>query len=93
MRCLRALVATAAALVPGLAPGVAHACASCASTAYGDLRYNWAYLVLIALPFAVLGVAGTVIARWAGYRTPVAMCRAAWRRHRHDLDHAHKETT
>ena len=39
-------------------PALAEACASCIGSPFGDRTYNWPYLVLILVPFAV----GTAIA-------------------------------
>jgi hypothetical protein len=51
-----------------LAPRLAAACASCVASAYGDRGFNWAYILLLVLPFGVLcGIAG-VLAWSAGYR-------------------------
>jgi len=43
-----------------LVPTAADACASCVASAYGDRTYNWPYLALIVLPFAVGAVIGGV---------------------------------
>jgi hypothetical protein len=44
------------------------ACASCVSSAYGDRSFNWAYTVLMVVPF-VVGAALVVVLAWnAGYR-------------------------
>ena len=48
--------------------GRALACAACASTAYGDRTFNWAYTALMLVPFAVAIVVATVLAWNAGYR-------------------------
>ena len=55
-----------AALLLVLLPAVAHACATCIDTAYGDRTYNWPYLFLIVLPFAVAAVIGGVLVRVNG---------------------------
>jgi hypothetical protein len=48
-----------------LAPRAASACAFCAASAYGDRTFNWAFLGLILMPFAVgLGIAGVFAARY-----------------------------
>jgi len=60
------MVAVLAAVT--LAPSLAVACASCVASAYGDRGFNWAYIVLLALPFAVLSVIAVVLAWSAGYR-------------------------
>jgi hypothetical protein len=49
-------------------PGLAAACASCISTPFGDQSYNWPYLVLILVPFAVGGVIGGIMVRVTGVR-------------------------
>ena len=51
-----------------LALGKALACAACVSSAYGDRSFNWAYTVLMAVPFAVGLVVAVVLAWNAGYR-------------------------
>jgi hypothetical protein len=57
-----ALLALAVALVPGLAA----ACATCVSSAFGDRTYNWPYLALILMPFVVVGAIGAVVYRYRG---------------------------
>ena len=59
-------VGLAVALALALVPGVAVACASCMSTAYGDRTYNWPYLALIVMPFIVAGVIAAVLYRHRG---------------------------
>lgn len=49
------------ALALVLAPAAAEACASCIASAYGDRTYNWPYVFLILLPFAVGAVIGGVL--------------------------------
>jgi hypothetical protein len=44
-----------------LLPGAAEACATCIGSPYGDRTYNWPYLFLIVLPFAVAAVVGGVL--------------------------------
>jgi hypothetical protein len=61
---IRALFLVALALSPALA----EACATCISSAYGDRTYNWPYLALILLPFAMAVVIGGVLARVNGVR-------------------------
>jgi len=63
----RMLVGLPAAVVT-LAPQLAAACASCVASAYGDRGFNWAYIVLLVLPFGVLGAIAGVLAWSAGYR-------------------------
>jgi hypothetical protein len=50
-----------------LTPGLAVACAACLSSPYGDRTYNWAYIGLLAMPFAVALVIGGIFAWSAGY--------------------------
>jgi hypothetical protein len=59
---MRALIVLALALLPS----AVEACASCVSSAFGDRTYNWPYLVLILVPFAVAAVLGGVMARVSG---------------------------
>ncbi len=44
-----------------LAPAVAEACATCISSAYGDRTFNWAFLSLLLVPFAIAGGIGLVL--------------------------------
>ena len=54
-------------------PRLALACATCASSGYGDRTYNVAYLGLILTPFALLAVVGTVLRRaWLAGRRRAA---------------------
>ena len=57
-----------------LAPRAASACATCVASAYGDRTFNWAFLGLILMPFAVgVGIAGVFAARYyrhSGHPTP-----------------------
>ena len=48
------------------APVAAEACATCISSPFGDRTYNWPYLVLILVPFAVAAVIGGVMVRVTG---------------------------
>ena len=53
-----------------LLPRVADACATCIGSAYGDRTYNWPYVFLILLPFAVGVVVGGVLVHVnGGFRT------------------------
>jgi len=63
----RGLVGLLVALA-ALAPQLAAACASCVASAYGDRGFNWAYIMLLVLPFGVLCAIATVLAWSAGYR-------------------------
>jgi hypothetical protein len=63
----RTLVGLLAALV-ALVPQLAAACASCVASAYGDRGFNWAYILLLVLPFGVLCAIAGVLAWSAGYR-------------------------
>ena len=48
-----------------LAPRAASACATCVASAYGDRTFNWAFLGLILMPFAVgVGIAGVFAVRY-----------------------------
>jgi hypothetical protein len=60
---------TVLALALTLVPGVAAACPTCVSSAFGDRTYNWPYLALILMPFVVVGVIGAVLYRHRGERT------------------------
>jgi hypothetical protein len=70
--------AYAAALAAGgtLLPRLAEACAACISSPYGDRTYNWAYIGLLLMPFAVAVVVGGVFAWSAGYLDPAWLRRA-----------------
>ena len=61
---------TRAALV-GLAliltPRAASACATCISSPFGDQSYNWPYLGLILLPFALIVAIVGIFGYCAGY--------------------------
>ena len=59
-----------------LLPRLAEACATCISSAYGDRTYNWAYIGLLLVPFAVAAVIGGVFAWSAGYLDPAWLRRA-----------------
>jgi hypothetical protein len=50
-----------------LAPRLAAACAACLSSPYGYRTYNWGYVGLLAMPFAVALVIGGVLAWSAGW--------------------------
>ncbi|OGL04259.1 MAG: hypothetical protein A3E31_03790 [Candidatus Rokubacteria bacterium RIFCSPHIGHO2_12_FULL_73_22] len=78
-RTSRWLGAALAGLV--LAPRAALACATCIASGYGDRTFNWAYAVLMGLPFALLLVVGGVLAWCAGVR-PRAIARAVGGRFR-----------
>jgi MFS family permease len=47
-------------------PAVAEACATCVASPFGDRTYNWPYIFLILLPFAVVAVIGGVLAHVSG---------------------------
>lgn len=51
-----------------LVPAAAEACASCIASAYGDRTYNWPYVFLILVPFALVAVIGGVLVRVSGLR-------------------------
>jgi len=69
--------AALAGLVLILTPRSAAACATCISSPFGDQSYNWPYLGLILLPFALMvaiaGVLGylnwktSIVRRLGGY--------------------------
>lgn len=60
------MIARLIALALLLLPAAAEACASCIASAYGDRTYNWPYVFLILLPFAVGAVIGGVLLRASG---------------------------
>jgi hypothetical protein len=60
--------ALAAVLLLVLRPHVAAACATCVSSAFGDRTYNWAYLGLLVMPFALTAVVGIIVAVRMGWR-------------------------
>jgi hypothetical protein len=64
----RGFAVTTSALAGALAPGVATACATCVSSAYGDRTFNWAYGGLLLAPFVVAVVVAAVLSWNAGYR-------------------------
>lgn len=68
-------VAGGLSLAGALAPGIAAACATCVSSAYGDRTFNWGYGGLLIAPFLVAVVVGGVLSWNAGYRL-------RWRRSR-----------
>ena len=74
---MRILLASALTLVPGLAA----ACPTCVSSAFGDRTYNWPYLVLILVPFALGTVIVTVFMRVTG--TTVTVLWRSLMRHVH----------
>lgn len=56
-----------------LLPGIAAACPSCLSSAYGDRTFNWAFLGLILMPFVVSAAVGGVLVwkyRWSRLDSP-----------------------
>jgi hypothetical protein len=58
----------AAVVLVVLFPAIAAACATCVSSAFGDRSYNWAYLGLVLMPFALTAVVGVIIAVRMGWR-------------------------
>ena len=60
--------ATLGLALVSILPAVVEACASCISSAYGDRTYNWPYLVLILVPFAVAVIIGGVLIHVTGVR-------------------------
>lgn len=63
-----------------LAPRAAWACATCVSSAYGDRTFNWAFLGLILMPFAVATAIAGSFAWW--YYAPLRRWAAPYRRAR-----------
>ena len=59
-----------------LLPEMASACATCVSSAFGDRTYNWAYLGLLVMPFALTAVVGGIVAVRMGWRPHTAV--KAW---------------
>ena len=57
-----------AAVFVMLLPEIAWACATCVSSAFGDRTYNWAYLGLLVMPFALTAVVGGIVAVRMGWR-------------------------
>jgi uncharacterized integral membrane protein len=55
------VIARLIALALLLVPAAADACATCIASAYGDRTYNWPYMFLLLLPFAVAAVVGGVL--------------------------------
>lgn len=54
-----------------LLPAHAWACPTCISSAYGDRTFNWAFLALLLMPFAVGAAIVAVFAlRYAALRSP-----------------------
>jgi hypothetical protein len=43
----------AIAVATAVRPGLAEACASCISSPYGDRTFNWAFAILLSMPFIV----------------------------------------
>ena len=72
MRRVHAAVLAAGGL---LLPRLAEACATCISSPYGDRTYNWAYIGLLLMPFALAVVIGGVFAWSAGYLDPAWLRR------------------
>jgi hypothetical protein len=70
-----------AALATVLVPAVAEACATCVASPFGDRTYNWPYLGLILLPFAVAAVVGGVLVRVSGVRLSALIRRGVRRFH------------
>jgi uncharacterized membrane protein YccC len=51
-----------AALIGATVPASALACTWCSATAFGDRTFNWPYLGLILVPFAIGAVIAGVLA-------------------------------
>jgi uncharacterized integral membrane protein len=64
-----------------LLPRVAEACATCIASPYGDRTYNWPYLFLIVLPFAVAVVVGGVLVHANGGLRAFSLRRVLRRLH------------
>jgi len=64
-----------------LLPKLAEACSYCISSPFGDRTYNWPYLVLILVPFALGTVIVTVFMRVTG--TTVTVLWRSLARHFH----------
>jgi hypothetical protein len=60
------VIRAVAAITTGLLPAAAEACATCIASPFGDRTYNWPYLLLILLPFAMAAVIGGILARVNG---------------------------
>ena len=72
------MIARAVFVLLVLAPRAAWACATCVASAYGDRTFNWAFLGLILMPFAVgLGIAGVFAVRYYGSSSGSASAGAA----------------
>ena len=56
------------AIVLTLVPGLAGACPTCVSSAFGDRTYNWPYLALVLMPFIIVGAIGVILYRHRGER-------------------------
>ena len=67
-RALAWTVVGAVLAAEALAPQIVAACASCVASAYGDRGFNWAYVMLLVLPFGVLSAIAGILAWSAGYR-------------------------
>ena len=83
---MQALLAIALAIVPA----AAEACASCIGSPFGDRTYNWPYIGLILIPFAVGCVIAGVMMRVTG--VSVRTLARAFVRLVHPAT-PHKETT
>jgi len=55
------LVSLGALAGAALVPDLAAACATCTSSAFGDLTFTWPHLALLVLPLVVAGTMGGVI--------------------------------
>jgi hypothetical protein len=81
------------ALALAVLPSPVLACATCIASPFGDRTYNWGYLGLLALPFALLAVVGGILAYHAGYGPWIMLRRAAARFAAKDDSGIIKETT
>lgn len=75
---MRALIVLGTMLLPAMA----EACATCIASPFGDRSYNWPYLILILVPFAVGTVIVTVLMRVTG-TTITEVRKSLARRHFH----------
>ena len=69
------------------------ACATCVASAYGDRTFNWAYVALLLLPFALVAIVAGVFAWHAGYRPRMLLRHPPARPDAGDHPDIIKETT
>jgi len=69
------------AIVAGLVPTPAAACAMCLTSAYGDRSFNWAFAVLMLMPFAVAaGFCVVLLVLAGGFGGSLPNLLERWRR-------------